>query len=161
MHPSPWHWRGALRKMHPSPPNGGRAPFELSRPPRARRRGLRQSGGVSRRRVTLTLPLSLSEGEGTESALFEHALAVELHQGLRPRAEGGAAPWHGGGLDRLEQLALGRPMIDGPSHVRDYALLPAAVGEDDDVDHLAGLDGELHALAVGERGGRLAPLYGT
>src|SRR5215468_9449685 len=120
--------------------------------------------------------LSLTEGEGTEvsalalnssppkgereqrSAILEHALAVELHQGLRTRAEGGAAPWHGGGLDRLEQLTLGRPVVDGPSHVREHAFLPAAVGEDADDDHLAVLDGELLALADGERRERLPRL---
>src|SRR5262245_31066151 len=94
--------------------------------------------------------LSLTAGEGKRSALLEQAFPVELHQGLCARAEGGAAPRHRGGLDCLEKLALGRPVIDGPTHVREHALLPPAEGEDADDDHLAILNGELLALSNGE-----------
>src|SRR5499426_57153 len=104
------------------------------------------------------LPSPSVRERGPTSLLLEHALAVELHQGLRARAEGGAAPWYGGGLDRLQQLTLGCPVVDGPPHVREHAFLPAAVGEDADDHHLAVLDGELLALADRERGERLARL---
>src|SRR5437867_1889944 len=81
------------------------------------------------------------------SPLVEGAFLVELHQGLRSGAEGGPAAGHRGGLHGLEQLTLRRPVLDGPAHVRDHAVLAAAEGQDADDDHLAVLDGQLLALS--------------
>ena len=69
--------------------------------------------------------------------LAEDAGAVELHQGLGAGAEAGAAAGDGGGLDGLQQLALGGAVVDGPAHVGDHAVLATAEGEDPDDHHLA------------------------
>src|SRR5881296_2791805 len=79
--------------------------------------------------------------------LLERSLVVELHQRLDARAQGRPAARHRRGLDRLEQLTLGRAVLDGPAHVRHDAVLPSAVRENSDDDHLAILDRELLALA--------------
>src|SRR2546422_3670278 len=81
------------------------------------------------------------------SLFLEDSVAVELHQRLDAAAEGRAAARHRRGLDRLEQLALGRAVLDRSAHVGDDALVPAAIGQDADDDHLAMLDGELFAFA--------------
>src|SRR6266516_1043621 len=79
--------------------------------------------------------------------LLERAVAIELHQRLHARAERRPAARDRGRLDRLEELPLGRAVLDGPAHVRDHAVLAAAVGEDADDHHLPMLDRELLALA--------------
>src|SRR5436309_1113282 len=79
--------------------------------------------------------------------LLERSLVVELHQRLDARAQGRPAARHRRGLDRLEQLTLGRAVLDGPAHVRHDAVLPAAVRGHSGDDHLAMLDRERLALA--------------
>src|SRR5262245_50054729 len=79
--------------------------------------------------------------------LAEGALPVELHERLRARAEARPPAGHGGGLDGLEQLALGRAVLDGPAHVGDHALVPPAIAQDADDHHLPILDRQLLALA--------------
>src|SRR6185436_16201315 len=93
---------------------------------------------------------------GRSLLLLERALVVELHQRLHARAQGRPAARYRRRLDRFEQLALGGAVLDGPAHVRDHAVLEAAIGKYPDDDHLAMLDGELLALTDRERAQRTA-----
>src|SRR5206468_8646142 len=90
------------------------------------------------------------------SGFLECPVALDLHQRLYPRAEGRPTARDRGGLDRLEQLALGRAVLNGPAHVGDHALFPATEGEDPDDDHLAVLDRQLLAFADRQLAQRLS-----
>src|SRR5215813_773199 len=91
--------------------------------------------------------LSLSSRSMRHSGLLKAAVPLDLHERLDAGAEGRPAARNGGGLDGLEQLALGRAVLDGAPHVGDDSVLAAAIGQDADDHHLAVLDRELLALA--------------
>src|SRR5438552_1133048 len=82
--------------------------------------------------------------------LPECSLLIELHERLRAATERRPPARDRGGLDRLEQLPLGRAVLDGPAHVGDDPFLPAAEGEDPDDHHLAVLDREFLAFPDGQ-----------
>src|ERR1700675_623223 len=88
-------------------------------------------------------------------ARLEGAGLVERHDGLNASAERRPAAGDARGLDGFQQLALRGPVLDGPAHVGDHALQPAAEGEDADDDHLAVLHRQLLALPGRERAERL------
>src|SRR5262249_21784220 len=84
-------------------------------------------------------------------AVLKRPLGVELHECTRPGGKRRAATGHRGRLNSLEQLAFGRPMLNGPFHVGQHTLLTGtAKGQDADDDHLAIFDRQLFALSDGE-----------
>src|SRR5262245_15997140 len=98
------------------------------------------------------------EIHGLRSGFLEAAVALDLHERLDAGAQGRPTARDRGGLDRLEQLALGRAVLDGAPHVGDDAVLKASIREDADDDHLAVLDRELLALAHRQGAQRTARL---
>src|SRR5947207_10570723 len=87
---------------------------------------------------------------------LEGSRVVELHEGLDAGAERGPAARHRRRLHRLEQLALGRAVLDRALHVRDAAVLAPAEGEDADDDHLFVLDRQLLTFTERQLAHRLA-----
>ena len=63
----------------------------------------------------------LEDPQTPSSVTFERSRLVELHQRLAPVLKRAAAR-HRRRLDRLQQLALGRAVLDRAAHVRDHAF---------------------------------------
>src|SRR5215510_8261271 len=92
-------------------------------------------------------------GSGCPLPVLEGPLGVELHKRAHPGGKRRAATRHRGGLHGLEQLAFGRTMLNGPTHVGQHPLLAsAAKGQDTDDDHLPILDRQCLALPDREFG---------
>src|SRR5205085_1601619 len=81
----------------------------------------------------------------------ERPLGIELHERPRPGGKRRATTRYRGGLDGLEQLAFGRPMLNSPPHMGMHPLLTgAAKGQDANDDHLSIFDRQRLALPDGE-----------
>src|SRR5207244_3480963 len=160
--------RRVVRTSAPKPPSASdRA--TLNRPAlamsRTRSRGICRAASISAARSRMRGASARATSSGVPAVRAasvimpgsaERALGLELHEALHAGAEGRPAAGHGGGLDRLQQLALGGAVLDGPAHVGDDAVLAPAKRQDPDDDHLAMLDRELLAVADRERAHRRA-----